>query len=197
MSCVDVLTLPNLHRVQVAYTPIVGMFLNWPPVLRSLLASMWMFGIMPPYVKDYQAMLRPVVEQFAQYAPGPTGEDLRVWDADTETNRDLRVVNATACNDVRGLPCGTCGANPPAYVGSCNFCKQTGRRVHARTVLGGAVRAVGMGTIQRTTCVFVLPHTRNARRAFLSSRIHETHDVCFCLAAHKKRTTCVVVITHT
>ena len=122
------------------------MFLNFPPVLRSLLASIWMFGIMPPKVKDYQQMLLPVVEQLAKFMPGPDGEDLRVWDADKEEWLDLRLILAQIINDIRAVPCGTCGKHPPCYVGSCNFCKQCGRRVHSRTVLGGAVRGVGTGT---------------------------------------------------
>jgi hypothetical protein len=142
------------------------MFLNWPPVLRSLLASIWMFGIMPPKVKDYQMMLLPVVEQFAKYAPGPTGEDLRLQDADTCTARALRLLLAILINDVRAVPNGTCGKHPPCYVGSCNWCKQTGRRVHGRTVLGGAVRGVGNGTI------------------LLSSRIHDTYVVLDTYGVH-------------
>lgn len=138
------------------YTPIVGMFLNLPPVLRSLLSSIWMFGIMPPKVQDYQQMLLPVVEQFAKYAPGPTGEDLRVWDADTGIDEDLRIVIAQIMNDIRAIPIGTCGKAPPCYVGSCNFCRQCGRRAHVRTVLGGAVRGVGFGMPSRTT---YFPHT--------------------------------------
>jgi hypothetical protein len=129
----------------VSYTPIVCEFLNWPPVLRSLLASLWMVGIMPPKVKDYQEMLKPVVEQFAKYAPGPTGEDMHVRDADTDSDRAMRLMLAKIINDIRAVPCGTCGKHPPCYVGSCNFCKQCGRRIHGRTVLGGAVRGVGMG----------------------------------------------------
>ena len=121
------------------------MFLNWPPDLRALLASIWLFGIMPPKVKDYQQMLLPVVEQFAKYQPGPQGEDLRVWDADTKTDLDGRLCVACILNDIRAIPCGTCGSHPPCYVGSCNMCKQGGRRADNRTVLGGAVRGVGHG----------------------------------------------------
>jgi hypothetical protein len=125
-----------------------------------------MFGIMPPKVKDYQMMLLPVVEQFAKYAPGPTGEDLRLQDADTCTARALRLLLAILINDVRAVPNGTCGKHPPCYVGSCNWCKQTGRRVHGRTVLGGAVRGVGNGTI------------------LLSSRIHDTYVVLDTYGVH-------------
>ena len=141
-----------------SYTPIVGVFLNWPPVLHNLLASMWLFGVMPPKVKDYQQMLLPVVEDFAKYAPGPDGEDLRVYDADTEEERDNRVVCAEIMNDIRGLPCGTCGAHPPAYVGSCNICKQGGRWKLNRIVLGGAVRGVGTGIIRTliTACPLII-----------------------------------------
>jgi hypothetical protein len=146
-------------RVQVSYTPIVGMFLNWPPVLRSLLASIWLFGIMPPKVKDYQQMLLPVVEQFAQYAPGPTGENLRVFDEDLGVHRDLRVMLAYIINDIRAIPSGTCGTHPPAYVGSCNFCKQAGRRIHSRMVLGGAVRSLGVGICSYTTHLHTIPYS--------------------------------------
>jgi hypothetical protein len=45
----------------------VGIFLNWPPVLRSLLASIWMFRILPPKVLDYQQALLPIVEQLAKF----------------------------------------------------------------------------------------------------------------------------------
>ena len=112
-----------LLAVQITYTPIVCEFLNWPPVLRSLLASLWMVGIMPPKVKDYQSMLLPVVEQLAKYIPGPTGEDLCVDDSDTGTNRPMRLVLAKIINDIRAVPCGTSGKHPPCYVCSCNFCR--------------------------------------------------------------------------
>jgi hypothetical protein len=144
------------HLSQVTYTPIVGLFLNWPPDLRSLLASIWMFGIMPPKVKDYQQMLLPIVEQLAKYAPGPTGEDLDVYDADTAADRALRLLLVSIMNDIRAVPCGTCGKHPPCYVGTCNFCKQCGRRVHGRTVLGGAVRGVGAGTSYVSCASYVL-----------------------------------------
>ena len=88
----DTIALSSFHFSQVSYTPIVGMFLNWPPALRALLASIWMFGIMPPKVKDYQMMLTPVVEQFAKYAPGEDGKDMMVWapknHAETHRSRD-------------------------------------------------------------------------------------------------------------
>jgi hypothetical protein len=145
---------------QVSYTPIVAMFLNWPPKLRQLLASIWLLGILPPKVQDYQQFLLPVVEQYEKHAPGPDGEDITVWDADTETYRDLRVVLALILNDIRAVPVGTCGSHPPAYVGSCNFCKQGGRRVHNRTVLGGAVRGVGKG-MSGVYCTPSLYHTQS------------------------------------
>jgi hypothetical protein len=142
----DTIALSSFHFSQVSYTPIVGMFLNWPPALRALLASIWMFGIMPPKVKDYQMMLTPVVEQFAKYAPGEDGKDMMVWDEDLQKIMPKRIVAAIIINDIRAIPCGTCGSHPPCYVGSCNMCKQGGRRAHNRTVLGGAVRGVGWGT---------------------------------------------------
>jgi hypothetical protein len=133
------------------------MFLNWPPVLRAMLASIWMFGILPPKCKDYQQMLLPVVEQLAEFAPGPDGVDLEVYDADSDKYRALRVMLAFILNDIRAVPCGTCGKHPPCYVGSCNFCKQTGHREHNRTVLGGAVRGVGLGTTSHTRRAFHAP----------------------------------------
>jgi hypothetical protein len=150
----------NGIAIQVSYTPIVGMFLNWPPGLRSLLASIWMFGILPPKCKDYQQMLLPVVQQLAKYIPGPTGEDLVTKDADTGTDLHLRVVLSHILNDIRAVPCGTCGSHPPAYVGSCNMCTQVGRRVHNRIVLGGAVRGTGVGNnTSHTTHNMSIPQT--------------------------------------
>jgi hypothetical protein len=128
------------------------MFLNYPPILRNLLECIWLFGILPPHVKDYQQMLLPLVDQLAKYQPGPLGEDLTVYDADLEAETSHRLIMAFVLNDIRAVPSGTCGKHPPAYVGSCNFCKQVGRNTD-RMVLGGAVRALGTGTSRAQACM--------------------------------------------
>jgi hypothetical protein len=136
----------------VTFTPIVGMFLNFPPILRSLLESIWLFGLMPPHVEDYQQMLLPVVEQFEQYQPGDLGEDLCFYDIDSAIERANRIIMALVINDIRAVPLGTCGSHPPAYVGSCNLCKQGGRYHCHRMILGGAVRGLGSGILLAHLC---------------------------------------------
>ena len=36
----------------------------------GLLGSIWLLGYMPPKVRNYQNMLRPLVDMFEKYAPG-------------------------------------------------------------------------------------------------------------------------------
>lgn len=131
---------------KISYTPIVAKLLNLPAALRSQMACFWLLGYMPPKVKDYQAMLHPVVDMFAARAPC-TGDPLDVWSAATDADQKLWAVCAWNINDIRAFPSTTCGTAPPAYVGSCNLCEQPGIRPRGMgtQVLPGAVRFLGQG----------------------------------------------------
>ena len=132
----------------VAYTPITAKLLNLPPEMRGLLTCIWLLGYMPPKVKDYQAMLQPVLDMIAEHAPDSEwGTPCAVHSVATGATEDLWFKLAWTVNDIRAVPGVTCGTAPPAYVGSCNMCAQMGLRPHklGTTVLPGAVRALGEG----------------------------------------------------
>ena len=103
---------------------------------------------MPPKVKSYQNLLRPVAEMFARYAPDKE-IPLTVMDASTELRRRIWLVLLWTVNDIRGVPGATMGRAPPCYIGPCNCCKIPGMRPCklTRTVMPGAVRALCEGLL--------------------------------------------------
>ena len=98
---------------------------------------------MPPKVKNYENMLRPVVDQLAKHAPG--GEPIRVYNAATGEHEEWFLVLAFNMNDIRAVPIGTCGKNPPCITGSCNACDVCGQYHRKTTVVPGAVRLLTPG----------------------------------------------------
>ena len=113
-------------------------------------------------------MLRPLVEMFAARAPH-TGEPLRVPSASADgTEVHIYLVVAWTANDIRAIPSTTCGASPPAYVGSCNMCEQKGVRPHGlnTTVIPGAVRALDPDD----------PETADLRTAY-ETEFKECHEI--------------------
>ena len=125
---------------KVSYTPVTAKLMNMAADARGMLGSIWLLGFWPPKVKDYQAMLLPVVEMFAKHAPGE--EPIDVYDAHLKQRSNKWVVLAQNTNDIRGVTPATCGKAPPSLVGSCNMCMQEGVRHRTTTVLPGAVRAL-------------------------------------------------------
>jgi hypothetical protein len=121
----------------VSYTPLTGKVLRFNSKVRSLRANIWCFGWLPPHVKNYQAMLRPVAEMMAKRQPGE--QPLMVYDAFLKRERPVYFALESIRNDIRGLPNATAGTQPPAYVGSCNSCHVAGQRHRNTTVVPGAV----------------------------------------------------------
>ena len=126
--------------VRTTYISTPGTVMGRRTVCAGMLANIWLLGYLPPKVKNYQSMLQPLVDMFAKHAPG--GEPISVYDAHLDTEVDKFIVCAWLNNDIRGVTNATCGKNPPALVGSCNFCCQGGQRHRHTTVLPGAVRAL-------------------------------------------------------
>ena len=76
---------------------------------------------MPPKVKDYQAMLKPVLEMLAKHAPeSQEGTPYTVHSVATGGTEDVWFKLAWTVNDIRAVPGVTCGTAPPAFVGSCH-----------------------------------------------------------------------------
>ena len=125
----------------VTYTPITAKVLNLPTHVRGRLGCIWLLGYLPPHVKNYQNMLKPMVEMFAKSAPDK--DPINVYDAHTKTHRNIWTVIAWITNDIRAVPNGTCGRHPPSLIGSCNYCCIQGTNIKkGTTVLVGAVGAV-------------------------------------------------------
>ncbi len=104
---------------------------------KGYVCSIWLLGYMPPKVRSYQNMFKPLVDMYRKLAPGKEG--IEVFDA--ALGKDVRkwLVCAWLTNDVRGVPNATCGKAPPCLVGSCNMCTVGGRYHRATTVVPGAV----------------------------------------------------------
>ena len=131
---------------RVTYTPITGKILNFSAKTRGLLQSILLLGYMPPKVKNKQNMILPVVEMFEKRCPR-TGRPLKVFDAYRQTTRKIYFVCAQIVNDLRGMPDCSCGASPPALVGSCLTCRIRGitYKGHKGTFIPGAVRTLPSG----------------------------------------------------
>jgi hypothetical protein len=134
-------------------TPLTGLLLNFTPAIRNLLASVFLFGLVPGGIKDHQTMYYPWLKQFASYGPGTKG--ITVYDAHMERDRTFFLVIAVCVNDLRGLPGMVNGRYGPAINGSCNACEVTGiAGTHKNTkILPG--------------CVCMLPMTANAQGTFV------------------------------
>lgn len=125
------------------YTPITAKVLNYSCKVRGMLQSILLLGYMPPKVRNYQAMLKPVVEQFAKHSP-VTGVPVQVHDAFLARDRNIFLVCAWLNNDIRGVPGAACSKSPPAIVGSCVLCVIGGCSHKSTTIVPGAVRALSM-----------------------------------------------------
>ena len=60
--------------------------------MRSMLGNLKLFGFLPPGVKNYNAHLRPVIEQLAKHCPGPGGVPIRVRDGFSGEDIDVYLV---------------------------------------------------------------------------------------------------------
>ena len=65
---------------------------------------------MPPKVRNYQNMFKPLVDMYRKLAPDKEG--IEVFDAALGKNVRKWLVCAWLTNDVRGVPNATCGKAP-------------------------------------------------------------------------------------
>lgn len=105
-------------------TPLTGLLLNFDPAIRGLLSSVFLFGLVPGSIKDYQAMYSPWLKQFKTYGPGTAG--ITVFDAHLGRERTFWLVIALCVNDLRGIPGMVNGCSGPCINGSCNRCEVKG-----------------------------------------------------------------------
>ena len=117
----------------VTYTPVTIKILNMFAGLRGALGTLVFIALFPPKVKDYNAMMRPIVDMLVDLAPGAEGLTL-------EDGTLIHVALAWILNDTRGVPTGCCGKQAPALIGSCVIDVVQGQRHHRSTILPGAVR---------------------------------------------------------
>ena len=100
--------------------------------MRGALGTLVFLALFPPKVKNYNAMMRPIVDMFVDLAPRGSGVTLQ--------EKVVHVALAWILNDTRGVPDCCCGKQAPAFVGSCVRCVIQGQRHHTATTLPGAVR---------------------------------------------------------
>jgi hypothetical protein len=101
-------------EVNVSYTPVTLKILNLPAGMRGALGTLLFVALFPPKVKNYNAMMRPIVDMLLDLAPGGDGITVR--------EKVSHIVLAWILNDTRGVPDCCCGKQPPAFVGSCVRC---------------------------------------------------------------------------
>jgi hypothetical protein len=124
-------------RKLVSYTPVTLKLLNMPGDMRGALGTMLFVALFPPKVKNYNAMMRPIVDMFIDLEP--RGRGIAVGD------KAIHVAVAWILNDSRGVPTTCCGKQPPAHCGACVRCVVQGQTHHTATTLPGAVRTLPMG----------------------------------------------------
>jgi len=57
----------------VSYTPVTFKILSLPPGLRGALGTIVMIALLPPKIKNYNAMFRPIVDMLVALAPEGAG----------------------------------------------------------------------------------------------------------------------------
>jgi hypothetical protein len=124
-------------RKNISYTPVTLKLLNLPGDMRGALGTMLFVALFPPKVKDYNAMMRPIVDMFIDLEPRGPGIPVG--------NQAIHVAVAWILNDTRGVPTCCCGKQAPAHCGSCVRCVVQGQTHHTSTTLPGAVRTLPMG----------------------------------------------------
>jgi hypothetical protein len=124
-------------RKNVTYTPVTMKMLNMPGDMRGALGTMLFVALFPPKVKNYNAMMRPIVDMLIDLEPRGVGI--------TVGQLVMHVALAWILNDTRGVPSCCCGKQPPAFCGSCVRCVVQGQKHHTATILPGAVRTLPMG----------------------------------------------------
>ena len=129
-------------RKNTSYTPVTLKILNLPGELRGALGTMLLLGLFPPKIKDYNAMMRPIVDMFIDVGPGGAGA--RVGD------KVIYLALAWILNDSRGVPSCCSGKQAPAFCGSCVLCVVQGQQHHTTTILPGAVRLLPLNHPLRT-----------------------------------------------
>jgi hypothetical protein len=108
--------------------------LNMPGVLRGALGTMLFMALFPPHIKNYNAMMRPIVDMFVDLEP--RGRGIAVDD------KVIHVALAWILNDTRGVPSCCNGKQAPCLCGSCVKCYVQGQSHHTSVVLPGAVRTL-------------------------------------------------------
>jgi hypothetical protein len=122
----------------VSYTPVTFKILSLPPGLRGALGTIVMIALLPPKIKNYNSMFRPIVDMLVALAPEGAGISV--------DSRTVSLVVAWLLNDTRAVyTTAGPGKCPPAFVGSCVRCVVQGQRHLATTVLPGAVRLLPIG----------------------------------------------------
>jgi hypothetical protein len=128
-------------RKNVSYTPVTLKLLNLPGDMRGALGTMLFVALFPPKVKNYNAMMRPIVDMFVDLEP--RGRGIAVGD------QAIHVALAWILNDTRGVPTCCCGKQAPALCGACVRCVVQGQTHHTAVTLPGAVRTLPMDHVLR------------------------------------------------
>ena len=115
--------------------------LNFPPSTRANAAGMVCFGVLPHGVKDYNNLLRVLLEPYADIWEGPQGGGggLQVYNAHTKQHEYVRFRIVLDVEDSKGLPRMLGHHHQPGYVGVCPYCALRGVRTPRTTYYAGAV----------------------------------------------------------
>ena len=93
-------------RKNISYTPVTLNILNLPGELRGALGTMLLLGLFPPKIKDYNAMMRPIVDMFIDVGPGGAGAPVG--------DQVVYLALAWILSDSRGVPSCCAGKQAPA-----------------------------------------------------------------------------------
>ena len=130
----------EIHK-NVSYTPVTLKVLNLQSTLRSRMSSIVLLAVLPPHIKNYNNLLRPVAHLIHRHRPGG-GVPITLRHPVSGTTIFLYVYLAYTVNDIRGVPGCTGGKHAPCIEGSCVRCKVRGLHRQNRTIVPASVRAL-------------------------------------------------------
>jgi hypothetical protein len=102
------------------FTPLLAMVADWKLDMRNAQGAMWVLGVLPGHVQNYQSMHLPNARQLAEC--GPDGVGVPIVDAHDGTHHLAYVAVAFFINDLRGYYNATMGKKPPCNIGACCMC---------------------------------------------------------------------------
>ena len=155
--------------MQVSFTPVMGQLLSYPPHMRQTFGGYLLLGVMPPKVRNYNAMYGAILSHIR--STGTSMDDFKQdyaekvyplcsFDAEDHALDPPRSVTKYLClnnllEDTRGVGNPTCSFQAPAVDGMCVHCNVKGVHRDKKTTYIGPVRFLGTRYVYNYTLLSV------------------------------------------